>query len=166
MASVRAAQLGKRFKVEKHPEDHPGFTKVMCVPDDYEEVDHHQPILEYGVGREKLQDMYGFNLDELHWAHIHEGKPVEVQAQIIDPDDLKRRKRMIVQVPMPGFNVGVELFEDHMRFTALPKGWKPHVWEAKADWLEAEGRKALADAEAREREERRAALAALHNVMD
>ena len=159
LASVRAAQLGKRFKVEKHPVEHPGFTKVECVPDDYEAAEHRQPALEFSVARERLRDLYGFNLDDLHWGHIHDGKPVEVKMQALD--DLPKRRIVVKLWPASLYDLGVELFEDHLRFVSVPKGWKPHVWEAKYDWWEAEGRNALVEAEQKDREERQAQIDAL-----
>lgn len=130
LASVRAAQLGKRFKVEKHPADHPGFCKVMCVPDDYEPVDHHAPILSYGDGRERLRDLYGFELDMLRWNKIEDGHKVEVQLEALDEVP---RPRMVIASYTDRFDVGVELFKDRLVFGALPKGWKPHVWAARSD---------------------------------
>lgn len=151
LASVRAAQLGKRFKVEKNPEDHPGFTKVECVPDDYEPVEHRQPVLQYGVARERLRDLYGFNLDELSFKAMEAGEPWVVMAKALDE---LPKKRLVINSYADWFDIGAELFEDRIRFSAVPKGWKAHVWEARHDWLEEQGRREMVERQDRERRAR------------
>lgn len=163
--SVRAAQLGKRFKVEKHPQDHPGFTKVECMPDDYEVADHNRPALEYGSGRERLRDIYGFEMDTLDFGQIERGGVVRYQLPALDPDEITSNNRWVIQLwPKSAFDLGVELHLDHLTFQAVSKGWKPHIWKAKSDWWEAEGRAALAKSIADERNARQGPT--LSSVLD
>lgn len=78
LASVRAAQLGKRISVEKRPKDYPGFTKVTCggrqaLP----ERDETDPETINGI----IRRLYAVDYNRIKWTMMDRGEVEEHFAE-------------------------------------------------------------------------------------
>lgn len=87
MMSVRAAQLGIRLSVTKHPEDHPGYTKVEMVDLDKPiEKPDGMKLDDYEVAAAKLEEWYGFDINAMPYGNVYGRGEARINApQIAEP---------------------------------------------------------------------------------
>lgn len=129
LMSVRASQMGMRISVSKHPEDHPGYTRVEMMDLNKPEEKPDGAMMNYETAGEKLEAWYGFDINSLPYGYIYgKGQERIHQAQINEPSI----RRMIVDCGeynrVVGFVFDVQGFTCH----ALPKRATFDSWKLDA----------------------------------
>jgi hypothetical protein len=83
MVSVRAAQLGKRFSVNK--DFRPGLTSVTCIPLNAPGRGRKAPgALDYGAVTEMLGRCYGVDAGKLKWTAMDVGEVERIEAKQLE----------------------------------------------------------------------------------
>lgn len=122
---VRGVQLCKSFSVAANDPEHPGFTRVTCVPFGRDADNNPAPVLKFESAAAKLMNWFAVDPDEAGvWKLEADHREVKVKALMVDP---QAAERLVFSYGRS--TIGMSRKGDELTFVRLPQGWTLKVWE-------------------------------------